>query len=66
MSLDRSLCAICAWRGDCNKKFMQGSGVHCPDYTRDLSIRVKTSKTEKVAVMKDEKGNKKISGFRFL
>jgi hypothetical protein len=45
---------------------MQGSGVHCPDYTRDLSIRVKASKTEKAAVMKDEKGKKKISGFRFL
>ena len=39
MTLDRALCAICAWRGTCNKKFMLGSGVYCPDYTKDVSIR---------------------------
>ena len=73
MSLDRTLCAICAWRGDCNKKFMQGSGVHCPDYTRDLTIREKVS--EKVAVTgskeevkgsKDKKGKKKTSDIHIL
>ena len=36
---DRSLCPICAWRGDCNKKFKAGAGVHCPDFSRDLTIK---------------------------
>ncbi|HPC46998.1 MAG TPA: hypothetical protein PLW83_03055 [Deltaproteobacteria bacterium] len=36
---DRSLCPICAWRGDCNKKFKAGAGVHCPDFSRDMSIK---------------------------
>lgn len=37
--MDRSLCAICAWRRDCKKKFSHGEGVYCPDYTKDLTIR---------------------------
>jgi hypothetical protein len=52
---------------------MQGSGVHCPDYTRDLTIREKVS--EKVAVTgskeevkgpKDKKGKKKTSDIHIL
>ena len=67
MSLDKSLCSRCAWRGDCNRKFMDGSGIHCPDYTKDLTIRVKASKTEKEILLKDSKGKKKkASGIRFL
>jgi hypothetical protein len=63
MTLDRAFCAICAWRGDCNKKFKQGSGVHCPDYTRDLTIRERAS--EEVEV-KEPAGKKKISEIRIL
>jgi hypothetical protein len=70
MTIDRALCAICAWRGDCNKKFMHGSGVYCPDYTKDVSIRERvTEKTEKKVVEKPKnaKGKrKKASNFRFL
>ena len=39
MTLDRTLCPICAWRRDCKKKFSRGEGVHCPDFTKDLSIK---------------------------
>lgn len=39
MAMDRSLCAVCAWRGDCKKKFMQSDGVFCPDFTKDLTIK---------------------------
>jgi len=41
MTLDRSLCPICAWRGDCKKKFKPGAGVHCPDFSRDLTVKDK-------------------------
>gem|GEM_PF-226401 len=36
---DRSLCSICAWRADCNKKFKPGAGIHCPDFSRDMAIK---------------------------
>jgi hypothetical protein len=33
------LCAICAWRADCQKKFsISGKDIRCPDFTRDISI----------------------------
>jgi|WetSurMetagenome_2_1015567.scaffolds.fasta_scaffold858252_2 hypothetical protein len=66
MSMDRTLCAICAWRGDCNKKFMQGNGVHCPDYTRDLTIRAATDERKEDKKPKDKKGTKKTREIRFL
>ena len=59
MSMDRSLCAICAWRGDCNKKFMQGNGVFCPDYTKDLTIRAKAEEKKEEPVSRGKKGKKK-------
>jgi hypothetical protein len=46
---------------------MKGSGVYCPDYTRDLTIREKVA--EKVAVQKPKsaKGKrKKASDFHIL
>jgi len=64
MTLDRSLCAICAWRGDCNKKFMHGSGIHCPDYTRDLTIRAREEEKEEQPKTKGQ--TKKGAGIRFL
>jgi len=73
MSLDRTLCAICAWRGDCNKKFMQGSGVYCPDYTKDLTIRERASEKVEVKELKagvkgpkEKKGKKKLSEIHIL
>ena len=40
---EKKYCAICAWKVNCQKRFSvstdaQGS-VHCPDYSRDLSIK---------------------------
>jgi len=43
MGTDKKLCAICAWRKDCQKRFITASetflNVHCPDYTRDVTLR---------------------------
>lgn len=35
-----TLCSVCAWRADCQKKFsyQQGGPVKCPDFSRDLSL----------------------------
>lgn len=37
---ERQFCAICAWRETCARKFcVPDGGAHCPDYTRDITIR---------------------------
>jgi len=45
MGTEKRYCVICAWRAGCQKRFSvatDASGnVHCPDYTRDLSIKDK-------------------------
>jgi hypothetical protein len=55
MSTEKKYCVICAWRAACQKKFSVSSdaagNVHCPDYSRDLSI--KDSDIEE-AVKKDQ------------
>jgi hypothetical protein len=45
----RTICAICAWRENCKKRFnFESSGaLRCPDYSRDVTIRDKEKKKEK-------------------
>ncbi|HPQ70235.1 MAG TPA: hypothetical protein PKW95_13995 [bacterium] len=31
-------CAVCAWRGDCAKKFRMTDARHCPDFSRDITL----------------------------
>lgn len=34
------ICAVCAWRADCNKKFsISGKDFRCADFSRDISIK---------------------------
>ena len=44
-SLDKRICAICAWRESCAKRFKVRTDamftVNCADYTRDISIKDK-------------------------
>lgn len=39
----RKYCAICAWRANYQKRFSVSTDaqgfVHCPDYSRDMSIK---------------------------
>jgi hypothetical protein len=55
MSNDKKYCAICAWRATCQKRFSVSTdatgNVHCPDYSRDLSIK---DKDIEEAVKKDK------------
>jgi hypothetical protein len=43
--MDKKTCSICAWRENCVKRFSVKSdsvgNVHCPDYSRDLTIKDK-------------------------
>jgi len=43
MGTEKRYCSICAWRENCQKRFSVSTDtqgfVHCPDYTRDISIK---------------------------
>jgi hypothetical protein len=39
MTTKRDICAVCAWRGTCNKKYsISGKGLQCIDFVRDVSL----------------------------
>lgn len=59
-TMDRSLCPICAWRADCKKQFNKGAGVHCADFSRDLTVKDKDLEEElEKQKSKPEAGKKK-------
>ena len=47
MTVEKHICGMCAWRRECQKRFKLSTdaflGSHCPDYTRDLSIKATVS-----------------------
>lgn len=42
MASSNTICAICAWRATCQKKFsISGKDIKCADFVKDVSIKVK-------------------------
>ena len=40
MSSEVNICAVCAWRAACQKKFsISGRDMRCADFSKDLSIK---------------------------
>ena len=40
-------CVICAWRQNCAKRFsVSDGGARCPDFTRDVSIKIQPSEDD--------------------
>ncbi len=47
MSAGADICAVCAWRATCRKKFsISGRDVRCPDFVKDISIKEEKEKKE--------------------
>jgi hypothetical protein len=46
-----NICMICAWRKTCLKRFsiVQDEAFHCPDFTRDVTIKDMESEKEQSA-----------------
>jgi hypothetical protein len=39
MSAEQTICVICAWRENCQKKFsISGKDVKCADFVKDVSV----------------------------
>jgi hypothetical protein len=65
MAEDHHICAVCAWRKDCVKKFKDskelGSGkLKCPDYTRDVTIKDLGPSDKEIAESKNKSSKKKL------
>lgn len=62
MSVTAPECVVCAWRATCNLKFMYegSSALHCPEFTRDLSIKSGAdSPYHDISSVEDRKAKKK-------
>jgi hypothetical protein len=50
----KDICAVCAWRVTCQKKFsVSGKDLRCPDFSRDITIKETVEKTEEEEKNKD-------------
>lgn len=39
MTAKRDICAVCAWRATCNKKYsVSAKGIRCVDFVRDVTL----------------------------
>jgi len=52
----RTLCVMCAWRETCAKRFdFEKSGLHCPEYTRDVTIKAPDDEPASAAAKEDKR-----------
>jgi len=43
----RNICAVCAWRETCQKKFsVSGKDMRCPEFVKDVTIKEEPEKKE--------------------
>lgn len=55
MNKEADICAICAWRASCLKKFsLSGRDIRCPDFVRDASIKKEQQENKGKEDEKDE------------
>jgi hypothetical protein len=56
MSSTKLVCAICAWRATCQKKFtVSGRDLRCAEFVQDVTIREEPEE-EAAEEKKDKKG----------
>lgn len=49
-------CVICAWRAHCAKRFsVADGGARCPDFSRDVTVRVESPAGEEPQTVKENK-----------
>ena len=59
MSSTQLICAICAWRATCQKKFtVSGRDLRCAEFVRDVTIKEEPEE-KPVEEKKDKKGKNK-------
>jgi hypothetical protein len=60
MSSTQLICAICAWRATCQKKFtVSGRDLRCAEFVRDVTIKEEPEEKPVEEKKKDKKGKNK-------
>ncbi|OGW38166.1 MAG: hypothetical protein A2Y97_01590 [Nitrospirae bacterium RBG_13_39_12] len=60
MSSTVSICATCAWRATCQKKFsVSGRDMRCAEFVRDVTIKEAPQEEEPTKEKKKDKKEKK-------
>lgn len=47
MNQQKPMCVICAWRATCQKQFSLKAGQKCPDFTRDVTVKLEKDEEDK-------------------
>ena len=56
--MEKNICAICAWRANCQKKFsVSGKDLRCPDFVRDVSLPGGKEENKECSEVKKEDKN---------
>lgn len=42
----KPMCVICAWRATCQKQFSLRAGEKCPEFVRDVTIKIEEEEEE--------------------
>lgn len=42
----KQMCVICAWRATCQKQFSLRAGEKCPEFVRDVTIKIEEEERE--------------------
>lgn len=40
MNQQKPMCVICAWRATCQKQFSLKAGQKCPDFVKDVTVKI--------------------------
>jgi hypothetical protein len=58
-SAEISICAVCAWRATCQKKFtVSGRDFRCAEFVKDITIKQELEEEKPEEEKKDKKGKK--------
>lgn len=55
MNQQRPICVICAWRATCQKQFSLKAGQKCPDFVKDVTVKVEEEEEKEEDFKKNHK-----------
>ncbi|MCX8033707.1 MAG: hypothetical protein N3A00_00125 [Thermodesulfovibrio sp.] len=55
MKEQKPMCVICAWKATCQKQFSLKAGQKCPDFVRDVTIKIEEEEDKEEEIEKKDK-----------
>lgn len=47
MNQQKPMCIVCAWRATCQKQFSLRAGQKCPEFVRDVTVKIEEEEESK-------------------